>query len=158
VDESQDFLSPGFSFVQVLHGRPFQLPGKGSCGNIAYIVNVSNCIRQMPTPVAYLGEFEQLLLLAILQCGDEAYTVPIRHLLTERTGRRVSRGAVHTSLERLEAKGLLSSRLGEPLAVRGGRPRRYFTPTPAGLDALRASRRALLTLSRGLESVLDGRS
>ena len=107
---------------------------------------------------AYLGEFEQLLLLAVLQCGEAAYTVPIRRLLTERIGRRVSRGAVHTSLERLEAKGLLTSRLGEPLAVRGGRPRRYYTPTPAGVEALRAARTALLTLSRGLESLLDRRA
>jgi len=111
----------------------------------------------MVTKAPYLGEFEQLLLLAVLQCGDEAYAVPIRHMLTQRTGRRVSRGAVHTSLERLEAKGLLASRLGEPLAVRGGRPRRYYAPTDAGLDALRAARAAFVTLSRGLESLLDAR-
>src|SRR5512145_2851783 len=111
----------------------------------------------MAQTAPYLGEFEHLLLLAVLQCGDEAYAVPIRRVLTERIGRRVSRGAVHTSLERLEDKGLLTSRLGEPLAVRGGRPRRYYTPTPAGLTALRAARAALRTLSRGLGSVLDAR-
>jgi len=111
----------------------------------------------MVSKAQYLGEFEQLLLLAVLQCGDEAYAVPIRQMLIDRTGRRVSRGAVHTSLERLSAKGLVSSRLSEPLAVRGGRPRRYYTPTAAGLDALRAARAALVTLSSGLESLLDVR-
>lgn len=109
----------------------------------------------MPRNPPYLGEFEQLLLLSVLQCGDEAYAVPIRKTLEDRTGRRASRGAVHTSLERLEAKELLSSRLGEPLAVRGGRPRRYYRLTPDGLVALRAARMALRTLSRGLESLLD---
>jgi DNA-binding PadR family transcriptional regulator len=111
----------------------------------------------MAQPAPYLGEFEHLLLLAVLQCGDEAYAVPIRRVLAERIGRRVSRGAVHTSLERLEHKGLLASRLGEPLAVRGGRPRRYYTTTPAGITAIRVARAALRTLSRGLETLLDAR-
>lgn len=103
----------------------------------------------------YLGEFELLLLLAILQCGDEAYTVPIRDVLAERSRRRVSRGALYTSLERLESKGLVSSRLGEPLAIRGGRARRYFAVTAAGLVALRAARAAVADLSRGIESLLE---
>ena len=111
----------------------------------------------MTTPAPHLGEFEQLLLLAVLQCGTDAYTVPIRRILEERTGRRVSRGAVHTSLERLEGKGLLTSRLGAPLAIRGGRSRRFYEVTPVGLDALRAARTAVVTLSRGLESLLDNR-
>jgi DNA-binding PadR family transcriptional regulator len=109
-----------------------------------------------PKP-AYLGEFEQLLLLAIMQCGEDAYTVPVRQMLAERTGRRVARGAVHTSLDRLETKGLLTSRMGEPLAVRGGRARRYYQLTPSGLVALRAARAAMATLSSGLESMLDTR-
>ena len=112
----------------------------------------------MTPPPPYLGEFEHVLLLSVLQCSPGAYAVPIRQVLAERTGRRASRGAVHTSLERLEAKGLLASRLGEPLDVRGGRPRRYYSVTPAGLAALRAARTALRTLSSGLESVLDTRS
>jgi len=109
----------------------------------------------MRTPAPYLGEFEQLVLLAILQCGDEAYTVPIRHVLADRSRRRVARGALYTSLERLEVKGLVSSRLGESLAVRGGRPRRYFAVTSSGLDALRAARAVLANLSSGLESLLE---
>jgi DNA-binding PadR family transcriptional regulator len=105
--------------------------------------------------VPYLGEFEQLLLLAILQCSDEAYTVPIRTVLAERSRRRVSRGALFTSLDRLETKGLVASRLGDALAERGGRPRRYYAVTPAGLRALRAARAAVADLSRGIESLLE---
>lgn len=109
----------------------------------------------MKAPASYLGELEQLILLAILQCGDDGYTVPIRRVLAERSRRRVARGALYTSLERLEGKGLVSSRLGESLAVRGGRPRRYFTVTPGGLEALRATRANLAQLSSGLESLLE---
>ncbi len=103
----------------------------------------------------YIGELEQLVLLAILQCGDDAYTVPIRGVLVERSHRRLARGALYTSLERLEAKELVSSRLGEPLAVRGGRARRYFTVTAAGVEALRDARRAVTNLSQGLEGLLE---
>jgi PadR family transcriptional regulator len=109
----------------------------------------------MKTPAPYLGELEQLILLAILQCGDDAYTVPIRHVLAERSRRRVARGALYTSLDRLEGKGLVSSRLGDSIAARGGRARRYFTVTPAGLDALRDARANLAQLSNGLESLLE---
>jgi DNA-binding PadR family transcriptional regulator len=114
-------------------------------------------MRAMKTPPPYLGELEQLVLLAVLQCGDEAYTVPIRQLLLERSRRTISRGALHTSLDRLEDKGFLASKLGEPLAIRGGRARRYFVVTAAGLDALRSARQAVSTLSRGLESLLERR-
>lgn len=102
----------------------------------------------------YLGELEHLLLLAILQCGDDAYTVPIREVLAERSGRHIGRGALHTSLDRLQSKGLVESRLGEPLAIRGGRSRRYFSVTAAGLDAIRAARAAMANLSQGLDSVI----
>ena len=112
-------------------------------------------MKAMSKDTPYLGEFEQLLLLAILQLRDDAYAVPVRALLTERAKRRVSRGALYTSLERLEVKGLLTSRVGDPIAVRGGRARRYFTVTPAGLQALRTARDAVANLSRNLESVLD---
>jgi PadR family transcriptional regulator PadR len=99
----------------------------------------------------YLGELEHLLLLAILQLDEAAYTVPIRRLLADKAQRRVTRGALYTSLDRLEGKGLVTSRLGEPVATRGGRPRRYFTVTPRGLLALRSARSALANLSHGLE-------
>ncbi len=105
-------------------------------------------------PEAYLGELEQLLLLAILHCGDDAYTVPIAAMLAGRGGRRLARGALHTSLDRLEAKGVVRSKLGDPVAERGGRPRRYYTVTPKGLTALRAARAAHDNLWKGLESLL----
>jgi DNA-binding PadR family transcriptional regulator len=107
-----------------------------------------------PTPPAYLGELEQLLLLAILRCGDDAYTVPIRQVLADKSRRRIARGALYTSLDRLESKGLVTSRLGDPLAERGGRPRRYYAVTEAGIEAVRAARAAMANLSQGLESVL----
>lgn len=111
----------------------------------------------MPAMQAFspLGEFEQLVLLAVLQLGDEAYAVPVRDLIVARAGRNVARGALYTSLERLEGKGLLASRLGDPLPERGGRPRRYFTVTPEGVALLRDARAAVANLSQGLESVLE---
>ena len=72
------------------------------------------------------------------------------------TGRKVARGALYTALDRLESKGCLRSRLGEPLPERGGRARRYFSVTPVAVRALRESRQALLRLWRGLDSVLEG--
>lgn len=102
----------------------------------------------------YLGEFEYAVLLAVLQMED-AYAVPVRLLLEERTGRPVARGALYTALERLETKGCLRSRMGEPTADRGGKPRRYFTVTQSGLRALRATHGAFANLARGLESILE---
>lgn len=105
-------------------------------------------------PEAYLGEFEQIVMLAILRLQDEAYAIPIREEIEAKTTRSVARGALYTALERLEAKRCLRSRMSAPLAERGGRSRRYFTVTPAGLAALRASRRALQELWQGLDEVL----
>ena len=102
-----------------------------------------------------LGEFEHLVLLAILRLGDEAYAIPIRQEIEERTGRSVARGALYTALERLEGKGCLRSRMSPPVRERGGRSRRYFTVTPAGLAAIRASRQSLLRLWQGLEGRLE---
>src|SRR2546426_1181205 len=102
----------------------------------------------------YLGELEQHILLVVLRLGDEAYANPIGELLASAASRRVARGALYTALERLEVKGLLRSTMGDPLPERGGRARRYFTVTAAGLRALRRSRRGLLGLWDGLESKL----
>ena len=98
----------------------------------------------------YLGEFEHLVLLAVLRLGDEAYAVPIRGEIEERAGRTVARGALYTTLDRLEQKALLRSRMGEALAERGGRPRRYYTVTARGRAALRAAREAIDRLSAGV--------
>jgi DNA-binding PadR family transcriptional regulator len=107
----------------------------------------------MPEPI-YLGELEQIVLLAVLRLGDEAYATPILDEIESQAGRRVARGALYTALDRLESKGCLRSRLGEPLRERGGRARRYFTVTPPALRALKESRLALMRLWRGVESQL----
>lgn len=101
----------------------------------------------------YLGELEQIVLLAVLRLGDEAYAVPILEQIEEQTGRKLARGALYTALERLEVKGCLRSRVGDPLPERGGRARRYFTVTPAAVRALKASRLALMRLWKGLEAL-----
>ena len=108
-----------------------------------------------PTP--YVGEFEFAVLLALLHVEgtDDAYAVPVRTLLEARTGRPIARGALYTALERLEAKGCLRSRMGDPTAERGGKAKRYFTVTPLGVKALKAMHASLANLSRGLEAVLE---
>lgn len=102
-----------------------------------------------------LGEFEHLVLLAILRLGDQAYAPAILEELEARTGRPPSPGSMYVTLDRLEEKGLLRSRLADANHERGGRPRRYVTVTPLGVRQLRASRTALLALWRGLEGMLE---
>jgi DNA-binding PadR family transcriptional regulator len=108
-------------------------------------------------PAPYVGEFEYSVLLAILHVEgtDEAYAVPVRALMEERTGRPVARGALYTALERLETKGCLRSWMGDPSAERGGKARRYFSVTPLGVRAIKAMHASLANLSRGLEAVLE---
>ena len=103
----------------------------------------------------YLGEFEQVVLLAILQCGPEANGYAIRRALEEQVDRSVSKGAFYTTLDRLEEKGYLTWELREPTESRSRMPQRHFRVTPEGLDELRRSRAALLTLWSGLEGLLD---
>lgn len=102
-------------------------------------------------PAVYLGEFEQLVLLAILRLRDEAYGVTIRAELAERAGRIVTPGALYTALERLEAKGVIASRMGDPTPLRGGRAKRFVTVTTAGVQALRRALRAYDRLLDGLD-------
>src|SRR4051812_16876502 len=101
-------------------------------------------------PEIYLGELEQIVLLAVLRLGERAYAVPILEQIEEQTGRTMARGALYTALDRLEAKGCLRSRLGDPLPERGGRARRHFTVPAAAIQALKHSRPALLRLWGGL--------
>ena len=103
----------------------------------------------------YLGEVESAVLLAVLHLGEDAYAVPVRELIEQRTGRPVARGALYTGLDRLEAKGCLKSRMGDPSEERGGKARRYYSVTPAGLKAIRATHDALSSMTRGLESILE---
>ena len=106
------------------------------------------------TDKQFLGEFEQMVLLAILRLGEDAYAVPIRDEIEQRARRSVARGALYTTLERLEAKEFLSSRMSDPTPERGGRSRRYFEVTGVGVQSLRHSHAALHNLTEGLESVL----
>jgi DNA-binding PadR family transcriptional regulator len=108
-------------------------------------------------PLVNLGEFEQLILLAILRLGDRAYGVTIRAELADRAGRTIAPGALYTALERLEAKGLVTSRMGDPTPQRGGRAKRYVTVTAAGVQALARAVRAYERLLDGLD-VLRGAS
>lgn len=102
-----------------------------------------------------IGEFEQMVLLAVLQQRDDAYGVTVHEELRRHTTRRVARGAVYMTLDRLEKKGLLTSTLSEPTGERGGRSKRCYRLTKPALAALRASRRTLLSLWQGLEPVLE---
>lgn len=104
---------------------------------------------------ASLGQFEQLVLLAVLRLGDSAYAPAILEELEQRTGRPPSAGSMYVTLDRLEAKGLLRSRLADATDERGGRPRRYVTVSALGLRELRTSRKALLNLWNGLEGLLE---
>ena len=101
-----------------------------------------------------LGEFEHIVLLAILRLGDEAYAVPIGEEIRTHTGRAVSRGSIYITLDRLESKGYLRSWLGDPTPERGGRAKRYYSLRPRALAALRDNRRAFVSLWKGLESEL----
>jgi DNA-binding PadR family transcriptional regulator len=108
----------------------------------------------MGKEAASVGDFEQMVLLAVLQAAghaDGAYGITVFDELAARTKRRVSRGAVYMTLDRLEKKGLLRSSLTEPLAERGGRSRRCFELTKPARAALRDSQRALMNLWAGVE-------
>ena len=91
----------------------------------------------------YLGEFELMVLLAVVHLGDEAYGVPLAKELQVRRGGRVALGSVYAALERLEGKGLVTSMLGEATAERGGRAKRYFRVTEKGVKAIQATRAVL---------------
>lgn len=106
------------------------------------------------SPNTFLGEFEQMVLLAILQQGENAFALEVRREIEESAGRSVSRGAFYTTLDRLEGKGMVEWTEAEPGARRSG-PLRRFAVTPMGIQALRASRRALETLWSGLDLLAE---
>ncbi len=104
----------------------------------------------------HLGELEQMVLLAILRLDDDqAYGSRVRDELEARADRRVARGAMYVTLDRLVEKGMLDTRVGDPTPGRGGRPRRYLTVTPDGIVALQKARQALTNLWDGLDAVMD---
>lgn len=98
-----------------------------------------------------LGEFEQMVLLAILHLDNDAYAIPIVDEIERRTGRSVARAAVYITLRRLEEKGFVSSWMGQPIAERGGKARRYVKLETAGVKALREARSATERMWRGLD-------
>jgi PadR family transcriptional regulator PadR len=106
----------------------------------------------------YLGDFELMVLLALMRLGENAYGVPISREIEEQSGREVALGTVYAALARLEETGLVTSELGEPTAQRGGRAKRYFQITKRGLHAAREARRALINLWRGLRDLEGGRT
>jgi PadR family transcriptional regulator, regulatory protein PadR len=99
----------------------------------------------------HLGDLEQIVLLAVLRLGDDAYGVPIRAEIQRRTSRSLTVGALYRTLDRLEQKGYVASSFSDPTPERGGRSKRYFKVRSPGLRALRASRAALSAMWEGLD-------
>jgi len=103
-----------------------------------------------------LGEFEHLILLALLRLRDDAYGMSVRREIVDRTGRDVSIGAVYATLDRLAAKGLITSFLTDPTPERGGRAKRSFRLTGAGIEAVNRARQELANMLEGLEFPAPG--
>jgi DNA-binding PadR family transcriptional regulator len=104
----------------------------------------------------HFGEWELMVILALMRLGDDAYGVPICREIEQQTGREVALGSVYATLDRLSEKGFVFSRLGEPTAERGGRAKRYFRVTPTGVREVRKTQRALTNLWNGLPQLERG--
>ncbi len=113
-------------------------------------VYISDFVIKMSAMASHLGEFEQLVLLALLRLGHAGYGVTVREELQRRADRGVSLGTVYKTLLRLEAKGLVAAHIGAPTPERGGRRKKHYAITPPGRRALLRSLAALRKLSRGL--------
>lgn len=137
----------------MIHGSSIDIPPALTGDGLGpYSHSVTKKLDRVPES---LGEFELLVLLAAVRLGsDEAYTVSIVDDIERRTGRRVRRANVYTTLQRLETKGLVSTRLGDPRPERGGRPRRLVTVSPAGLAAVRATTTAIQAMVGDLAELL----
>ena len=118
---------------------------------------LSRCLDQTNmTKEKFLGEFEQFVLLACLQLGPNAYGASLRQLLHDSIQRDVAIGALYSTLERLEKKGMVTSWFGEATAQRGGKPKRYFKVTAQGQQALKRAREAMNTLWQGISIKAHG--
>ena len=106
----------------------------------------------------YLGNFDLMLLLALLRLGDDAYGVTIAQELEQHTGREVVIASVYARLESLRERGLVTSTLGDPTPERGGRAKRYFSITGAGIREIRNARRALMSMWKGLPELKGERA
>src|SRR5262249_35209839 len=98
----------------------------------------------------YLGEFELMVMLTVIRLGDDAYGVRISREIEQQTGREVAFGTVYAALDRLQQKGFVRSSLGDVTPERGGRAKRFFRATPAGLWTVRDTKQNLVRLWRGL--------
>ena len=105
----------------------------------------------------HLGEFEQLLLMALAHLGPDTSGVDVRELIEARTGRTISPGAIYTALQRLDRRGLVSSALGDPTPARGGKRKKLYRLRPAGARAHDAMQAALAAMARGLRPKLSSR-
>ena len=108
-------------------------------------------IAEIMTQPTFLGEFEQIVLLAILRLGENAYGVTIRREIATCTAREPAPGALYTTLDRMEEKGLVQSQFGDPTPQRGGRAKRYFAVTKRGRVAVTSAQRSYRSLLEGLE-------
>jgi len=117
--------------------------------------NFFDIIEEMSKP-NYLGEFELLVMLTVLRLGDGAYGVPISREIERQAGRDVAFGTVYSTLERLQEKDFVCSNLGEATRERGGRAKRYFRVTSAGLRTVRDTKQGLIRLWRGLRELEGG--
>lgn len=104
----------------------------------------------------HLTDFELIILLAVLRVGEDAYGAPIAREIEETGGRSVLLGAVYAALDRMEKRGLVASKMGEPTAERGGKAKRFFTVTPKGIRAVKETQRALTALWTGLRILKGG--
>jgi DNA-binding PadR family transcriptional regulator len=106
----------------------------------------------------YLGNFELMVMLALIRLGEGAYGVPISTEIEATTGREVGVGSVYAALGRLEEKGLVSSEVGEPTAERGGRAKRHFRVTGKGLRVVRETQQSFVKLWKGLPELKEVKS
>jgi DNA-binding PadR family transcriptional regulator len=107
---------------------------------------------------SFLGEFELMVMLALIRVGEAAYGVPILRELEKSSNREAAIGSVYAALDRLEQKGFVASTVGESTAERGGKAKRYFQVTKSGLQEVRKTRQALMNLWRGLPELERGRA
>ena len=115
-------------------------------------------IVEVMTERGYLGEFELMIILAVIRLGEEAYGVPISLELERLRGRGVAVGSVYAALDRMESKGLVSSTLGDPTPERGGKAKRYFRATKNGLRQVSETKRILSELWRKLPKLKEERA
>ena len=126
-----------------------------SVRDIYYIVSMQCRVNERRES---LGDFETLVLMAVLRLGGDAYGMRIHRELETTAGRRCSLGALYTTLDRLETKGYVSSHIGEPTSERGGRAKKFFQIKAIGATALKHSYAATLRMAKGIEPLLGGAS